>query len=180
MNRNSVTFIGLSLFALVLSFISSLKSDMNWPLNNPLQFLLILAVRSLHWTIFLFNSFFIFLFDKEWDFLFLGLLLGVSLHWIWLKCECVVTYFEKMVLEPGYELGDRPFHHPFAMDTSFHPQYGSRAFFDAMFTLTFVSLVVVLWRIDVGWLFKITYLSIIALVRVYIEVMRKHQCMRLD
>lgn len=171
---------GVGLFAVLLSLISSLKTDMLWPFKDPIGFCLILLVRVIHWSIFLFNSFYVFLFDKEWDWIFLGLLLAVSIHWVWFKCECIVTYFEKKILDKEYSLGDRPFNHPFAMDTSFHPEYGSRAFFDAMFSLTFVSLVLVLWRIDVSWMFKLTYILIIIVVRFYIEAMRKNECMRLD
>lgn len=180
MGKNLVTLGGLSLFSLVLSLISTLKTNMMWPLKDPVQFIMIMLVRVIHWTIFLFNAFYIFLFDKECDWIFLGVLLGVSIHWIWFKCECIVTLFEKQIMNKSYVMGDRPFHHPFAMETSFHPQYGSRAFFDAMFALTFVSVIVVLWRLKIGWVFKAIYVLIIVVVRIYIEAMRKNECMRLD
>lgn len=173
-------FFGLSLFSFVLALISMFKSRNMRLVDNAGTYTLVYLNRAVHWILFLFNAFYVFIFTREWDGIFLGTLLVTSLHWLWFNNECIVTYWEKWLMDSSYKLGDRPFYHPFAMDTSFHPTYGSRAFFDIIFTLSFVSLSIVLWRLEINVWFKLTYIAIIAIIRIYIEMIRKLRCVRLD
>lgn len=37
----------------------------------------------------------------------------ITIHWYFLKNECVISYMEKKLLNDAYELGQEPYYHPF-------------------------------------------------------------------
>lgn len=174
---NVVRLAGVGLLAFILSFITMIKSDLDLYMK-PQLYALVLMNRIAHWVIFIFNSFYPFIFDRSWDGIFLGTLLITSVHWMWFKNECIVSYWEKLFFDPEYKMGQNPFHHPFAMDTGFHPQYGSQAMFDVIFTMSFVSVIIVLWRCELPLAVKINYIIVLLTIRYYIERVRKMKCTR--
>lgn len=175
MMNNVMRLSGLMLFAFSLAFTTMLKSQLDLWLK-PQVYSLVFLNRFGHWIIFMFNAFYPFIFDRSWDGIFLGTLLITSVHWLWFKNECIVTYLEKKLLDPSYVLGQNAFHHPFVTDLSLHPKYGAQAMMDVMFCFTMVSMVIVLWRSNLNITVKITYLMVIIVVRYYVESIRKMKC----
>jgi hypothetical protein len=43
----------------------------------------------------------------------LAVMMGIALHWVVFKGECVLSYVEKVLLYERYALGEAPFHHLF-------------------------------------------------------------------
>jgi hypothetical protein len=62
-------------------------------------------VKFMHFLIDIFLCAYIFIFSLIYDVYYAGFIFFQTLHWIALKNECIVTYIEKKLIDPDYELG---------------------------------------------------------------------------
>jgi hypothetical protein len=69
---------------------------------------LLAVIQLVHFFIDAFCMFYIFLFNPIYDIYYSSFILLQTIHWGLLKNECVVSYFEKKIIKPNYELGDKP------------------------------------------------------------------------
>ena len=70
---------------------------------------IVLAITQLiHFFIDAFCMSYIFLFNPIYDIYYSCFVLLQTIHWGVLKNECIVSYFEKKMINPDYELGDKP------------------------------------------------------------------------
>jgi len=58
-------------------------------------------------------SFYILIFPHKYDIYYMIYLLIISIHWMFFKNECILSYIEKKSLDFKYKLGDNPYYHPF-------------------------------------------------------------------
>lgn len=49
--------------------------------------------------------FYIFFFNSFYDIYYAGLIFAQTIHWYLLKNECILSYLEKKMIDPNYELG---------------------------------------------------------------------------
>jgi hypothetical protein len=96
----------IGLLSVIVTSASFFKTRNN--LNAPL-----FAIRWVHSAIMFFNLFYIFLFDKKYDLIYLILFNFIIVHWIFFKNECALSYLEKKILDKNYKLGNEIFSHPF-------------------------------------------------------------------
>jgi len=66
---------------------------------------LVEVVKFIHFLIDIILTTYIFIFSPIYDIYYSGFLLIQTLHWASLKNECIITYIEKLLLDPTYELG---------------------------------------------------------------------------
>lgn len=66
------------------------------------------VIQFLHFLVDVFNMTYIFVFPSYYDVYYASWLLAQTLHWLVLKNECIVSYIEKKILDPTYELGSEP------------------------------------------------------------------------
>jgi hypothetical protein len=65
-------------------------------------------IQLIHFFIDAFCMSYIFLFNPIYDIYYSLFVLSQTLHWGFLKNECIVSYIEKKIINPSYELGDKP------------------------------------------------------------------------
>ena len=65
-------------------------------------------IQVFHFFIDLFCMFFIFLFNPVYDIYYCAFIFLQTLHWLFLKNECSLSYIEKKIIQPSYELGSKP------------------------------------------------------------------------
>lgn len=70
-------------------------------------------VRWLHFSANLFVLLYPFVFNRRYDGLFLCIWLALGASWIIMRNECLLTYVEKKLLNPDYDLGATPSEHPY-------------------------------------------------------------------
>ena len=77
--------------------------------------ILLLLVEFIHLINDLFISFYVFIFywTKKYDLYFIIYFSLINLHWYIFKNECIISYFEKIIIDKNYKLGDNPYYHPF-------------------------------------------------------------------
>ena len=77
--------------------------------------ILLLFIQLIHLINDLFASFYVFIFywTKKYDLYFIIYVTLINLHWYMLKNECILSYFEKILINKNYKLGDNPYYHPF-------------------------------------------------------------------
>jgi hypothetical protein len=68
-------------------------------------------VRYLHYLIEIFYTTYIFIFPKKFDLYFSLTIFILCFHWIIFKHECILSYLEKQIIDPNYELGSDPKKH---------------------------------------------------------------------
>jgi hypothetical protein len=71
-------------------------------------------IKVIHIMIDLLICSYIFIFSAKYDIYFVCFILLQTLHWIALKNECILSYFEKKLIDPNYELGNNIKHLPHA------------------------------------------------------------------
>lgn len=88
---------------------------------NTTDTAVLVALYFLHWAIVCFFLFYYFVsrrlgISEPWctrfDIFYLLFAVGILIHWMIFRYECVISYMEKRILHPGYRLGDLPFEHP--------------------------------------------------------------------
>jgi len=67
--------------------------------------ILLEIVKFIHILIDIIISSYIFIFSPIYDIYYAGFVFIQTLHWAALKNECVITYIEKLLIDPNYELG---------------------------------------------------------------------------
>jgi hypothetical protein len=65
-------------------------------------------IQLIHFFIDAFCMSYVFLFTPAYDIYYSCFILLQTLHWGALKNECIVSYVEKKMIYPDYELGDKP------------------------------------------------------------------------
>ena len=70
--------------------------------------LLLATIQLIHFFIVAICMFYIFLFNPIYDIYYSGFILCQTIHWGLLKNECIVSYIEKKLIHPNYQLGDKP------------------------------------------------------------------------
>jgi hypothetical protein len=95
------------------------------------------------------------------DLVFICIILGINLHWVFLKNECIISFWEKQQIDPTYKLGECPFVHPFAHFVSgrFTDENGIKYFMSAIQLLSALSFMAVLWRVKIGGQVKLAILG---------------------
>lgn len=70
-------------------------------------------LRCVHYLVLMLSSMYAFLFraDAVADTVYLIFVLGLHAHWTFLEGECLLTLWEKRLLDPAYEMGSRPYEH---------------------------------------------------------------------
>lgn len=97
-------------------------------------------IQFLHVLIDVFNCTYIFIFPSYYDIYYASWILIQTLHWIALKNECIVSYIEKKIMDPSYELGSKPKHIPH--NDVYHNEY--TLLIKAMIILS--TLLIIIWR----------------------------------
>ena len=69
---------------------------------------LLAIVQLIHFFIDAFCMSYIFLFNPMYDIYYCGFVFLQTIHWGLLKNECIVSYYEKTLINPTYKLGDNP------------------------------------------------------------------------
>jgi hypothetical protein len=98
----------LLLPALLFSTMFSLKDGKDLPAH---RFAALLAVRTFHTEIVLFLAAYLFVFNNANDIAYIALYFLITFHWKLFKNECVLSYVESKIVEPGYRLGEDPSRH---------------------------------------------------------------------
>lgn len=70
--------------------------------------IMLYSIQIVHLIIDLLCMFYLFLFTTAYDIYFCGFILVQTVHWMLLKNECILSYIEKKIIHPGYELGSQP------------------------------------------------------------------------
>lgn len=65
-------------------------------------------IQMFHFLIDAFNMSYIFIFNPFYDVYFCTWILLQTMHWGLLKNECIVSYVEKIIIDPTYKLGTNP------------------------------------------------------------------------
>lgn len=65
-------------------------------------------IQLIHFFIDAFCMSYVFLFNPIYDIYYSCFVLFQTIHWGVLKNECIVSYIEKKIIYPDYELGDKP------------------------------------------------------------------------
>ena len=71
----------------------------------------LLVIRYLHYCVLVLTTCYVFIFSAASDTIFLIFMTLLSMHWMFFKGECCLTYFEKKITDPTYTIGSRPYHH---------------------------------------------------------------------
>jgi hypothetical protein len=66
------------------------------------------AIQFLHFLIDAFVMSYVFIFNPMYDIYFVTFVLLQTMHWGALKNECFISYIEKKMISPNYELGSKP------------------------------------------------------------------------
>lgn len=91
----------------------------------------------IHWAITLFAAFYVFFRkNKKYDWFYFTLVGGVMISWLFFKQECIISYFEKKMLDPNYVMGSDIQRHP---SLTFYIE--SRLFQTAIMTMLGVLLI---------------------------------------
>ena len=69
---------------------------------------LLAIVQLIHFFIDAYCMSYIFLFNPMYDIYYCGFVFLQTIHWGLLKNECIVSYYEKTLINPTYKLGDNP------------------------------------------------------------------------
>jgi len=77
--------------------------------------LLLNIIMFIHLLVEIFFSFYLIIFynTKKYDITYSILLFIIFLHWKLFKGECLLSYFEKKLLNNNYKMGDDIYDHPF-------------------------------------------------------------------
>lgn len=73
---------------------------------------LVYIIRYIHYATFTLTILYPFIFPSKYDGYFLGALVILWIHWQLLQNECILTLWEKQLLDPSYKIGDDPYSHP--------------------------------------------------------------------
>jgi hypothetical protein len=66
----------------------------------------------LHWSIAIFMAFYVFFRNsRDYDWLYILVVGGAMIQWVFFR-ECIISFFEKQILIPGYTWGLQPSLHP--------------------------------------------------------------------
>lgn len=102
----SPVYVGLALKATV-DMLDTRRRD-NLTTTNS-QRLAHFVLKAAHIAIAMFQLTYLFLFDARYDLLLIASNFVVTLHWLFLRNECIMSYLERKVLEPDYVLGSDPY-----------------------------------------------------------------------
>lgn len=111
----------IAICAVILFAIAHGKKE--WKAGKPLMKLYM--TRLIHYFTFFTSSFYLLIFHQKYDLAYLIFFLILYLHWKVGQNECILSYYEKKWLDPGYILGSNPTSHPF-MDMMY-PRWVTRA-----------------------------------------------------
>jgi hypothetical protein len=76
-----------------------------WMVQNNIT---LRIIQLVHLLIDLLCMFYLFLFSALYDIYFCSFILLQTAHWMLLKNECIISYFEKKIINPQYQLGSTP------------------------------------------------------------------------
>jgi hypothetical protein len=101
--------------------------------------LLLKLIQLIHILNEILLSIYIFIFPQKYDIFFTIYLVIIAIHWFLLKNECIISYFEKKLIDNNYILGSKPFYHPYRSFLSKYLIY-------LLDIIKFVNIIVVLIR----------------------------------
>lgn len=129
---------------------------------------LLWLIQIIHILNELFISLYIFIFfdTKKYDIYFCNYLLILLIHWLLLKNECILSYFEKKLKNKNYKLGDKPYQHTFH---EILPKCSSYVFG----FLKYLNVLVILFR-NLNNNYITIVMSIILINRTYSELRKLH------
>lgn len=104
---------------------------------------LIYILRCMHYFTLTFSILYPLLFPPAYDILYIAIALLAWLHWELLRNECILTLWEKQLLDPSYKIGDDAYTHPFMNVFFSRPQ--TRFIFHLTFLAFFIVLTRFLW-----------------------------------
>lgn len=70
-------------------------------------------IEWFHFTTFGFTLLYPLLYDKDFDLMYIIINLIIGFSWIFVKEECILSLWEKQIINPNYKLGDDVYQHPF-------------------------------------------------------------------
>lgn len=73
---------------------------------------LVYIIRFIHYGTFTFTLLYPFIFPSKYDGYYLGVLVLLWIHWQLLQNECILSLWEKQLLNATYKTGDDPYSHP--------------------------------------------------------------------
>jgi hypothetical protein len=72
------------------------------------NYVMLRTIQVIHLVIDLFCMSYLFFFNTVFDIYYCGFILLQTAHWMCLKNECILSYIEKKIIHPPYQLGDNP------------------------------------------------------------------------
>jgi len=70
-------------------------------------------IEWFHFTTFGFTLLYPFLYDKNYDLIYIIINLIIGFSWAFIKEECILSLWEKQIINPNYKSGDDVYQHPF-------------------------------------------------------------------
>jgi hypothetical protein len=146
---------GLLLIGLITSVCTIIlyTKTRNEKINGNIYILWI--IRWIHFTTLCFSLLYLFIFNSECDFIFIGLSIIIGVSWLLFKKECILSYIEKHEMNKDYQLGSRIYEHPF-IDLLVGDKY-KKLIWISIAIVTNVVLIIVLLRIVQKYVKNMTY-----------------------
>lgn len=79
---------------------------------NNIKDVILFLIRITHYLVIVFTTSYVFVFSPSSDLAFLLFYTFLCTHWIFLKGECCLSHWEKVLMDPRYKLGDNIYSHP--------------------------------------------------------------------
>lgn len=73
---------------------------------------LLFMIRLIHYVVVIYATCYLFIFSPADDMIFIVFYLALSTHWLFFKGECILSLWEKQIMDPSYKVGDAMFTHP--------------------------------------------------------------------
>jgi hypothetical protein len=133
----------IATIGILLTIISYFVANFREPecVLTPVEFALLYLIRFLHYAFLLFGILYVFVFHFRYDFIYICFMIAVYMHWKLFKNECILSYWEKKLIDKSYKMGANPMAQPF-INMFIQPALYQTCFF----TLFIITLLFVLVR----------------------------------
>ena len=113
-----------------------------------------------HWSVAIFMAFYVFFRkNRTYDWLYILISAGVMIQWAFLH-ECIISFFEKQLLIPGYKWGTNPSLHPSLVFYQLNTNVGGFI----KNSIHVISILLLLYNIVyIGLDYKLSFISLAAL-----------------
>ncbi len=102
-------FLNATLSLLLITFLMTIFIQIKLQIFNMKLFL----IEWFHFTTFGFTLLYPLLYDKTYDLIYIIINLIIGFSWLFVKEECILSLWEKQIINPNYKSGDDIYQHPF-------------------------------------------------------------------